>query len=317
MSVIGASGVHALTLDAAQVASFIDFMAEKHGFDKAELAAIFNRAKGHEKIIEAMTRPAEGKQWFEYRPIFITDKRIDGGVQFLREHEELLHRAEQQYGVPAEIIVAIIGVETFYGRVTGSYPVLEAVSTLAFHYPKRAAFFRGELEQFLLLAREEHVDPLSLTGSYAGAMGMPQFISSSYRHYAVDFDGDGKRNIWNDVDDVVGSVANYLSENGWRRGQGVVIAARNGRDTDVLDKWAGAGVRPSVAVTEVKATGVVDTAALSDVDKVSVIRLQQKLAPEYWLGLNNFYVITRYNTSPLYAMAVYQLAEQIRAKAAL
>ncbi len=300
----------ALSLDQQQVGDFIQYMVSKHRFDAADLQATFSAARGHERILEAISRPAESKPWFEYRPIFITQQRIEGGVEFWNSNASTLDSAARHYGIPPEIIVAIIGVETFYGRRTGTYPVLEAVATLAFHFPKRADFFRSELEQFLLLVREEQVDPLSLTGSYAGAMGMPQFISSSYRRYAVDFNNDGKRDIWSDVEDTVGSVANYLAEHGWRRNEPVALNAHV--QSSEIEQLVSLGLKPQRSLTELGQSGVTTDAVIDTGVQASVIALQKANSVEYWLGLQNFYVITRYNHSALYAMAVYQLAEEIR-----
>jgi len=205
-------------------------------------------------------------------------------------------------------------VETRYGSRQGSYRVMDALVTLAFNYPPRAAFFKSELEQYLLLTREEGVDPLAVTGSYAGAMGQGQFISSSYRHYAIDFDGDGKRDLWHNTADAIGSVANYFKEHGWERGGAVAVpVAVSGAHAPVqglVDK----GLKPSLSVRDLKRQGVETAAALADDDRVALIELEQKKGPEYWVGLHNFYVITRYNHSPLYAMAVYQLSEEIRVR---
>jgi membrane-bound lytic murein transglycosylase B len=218
--------------------------------------------------------------------------------------------AEKVYGVAPQIIVAIIGVETRYGGNTGKYAVLDALSTLAFDYPPRAKFFRGELEQYLLLAREEHIDLLNTKGSYAGAMGYGQFIPSSYQRYAVDFDQDGKRDLWDSPMDIIGSVANYLHVNGWTPGAKVADRASvtGNRFKGVIEK----GLKPEMTVKQLKSEGITPVKPLPADTLAALISLDQKSGPEYWLGLNNFYVITRYNHSPLYAMAVYQLSEEIR-----
>ncbi len=294
------------------VRAFIADMARRHGFDKAQLAAWFKAAQVRPAIIDAISRPAESKPWYEYRPIFLQSSRIEGGVAFWEQHAQALERAERVYGVPPQIVTAILGVETRYGSRQGSYRVLDALVTLAFDYPPRAAFFKSELEQYLLLTREEDIDPLSLTGSYAGAMGQSQFISSSYRHYAVDFDGDGKRDLWNNSTDAIGSVANYFKEHGWERGGGVAVPVTSGGDhgRELVAK----GLKPSITVQELRQYGIKTAASLPAGDKVALIELEQKSGPEYWAGLQNFYVITRYNHSPLYAMAVYQLSEEIRVR---
>ena len=316
--------------------AFVAEMAGKHGFTQAELAALMAEARYQQRIIDAMNRPYEAKPWRDYRPIFVTPERIQGGVAFWRDNAALLARAEAAYGIPPQIIVAIIGVETNYGRNLGDHRVIDALSTLGFSFPKRADFFRGELEQFLLLTRDERVDPRAAKGSYAGAVGKPQFIPSSYRAYAVDFDQDGRRDLWASNADVVGSVGNYLAQHGWRRGQPVAVAAElaQGRPTGIaitdkrpavpeatLTQLAAAGVTPvsrpeapppsssapamgSDAVTGARADRIDEDlrAALIELDGSK---------PEYWLGFDNFYAITRYNHSNLYAMAVYQLSREI------
>jgi membrane-bound lytic murein transglycosylase B len=294
-----------------EIDRFIGQMAEQHDFPRQELEQLFARAVHQPGIIEAITRPAESKPWYQYRPIFVTEQRINGGVAFWQENSELLARAEAQYGVPAHIIVAIIGVETFYGRHKGGYRVLDALSTLGFDYPPRGRFFRGQLEQFLLMAREERRDPLEFLGSYAGAMGMPQFIPSSFRSYAVDFDGDGRRDLWENRADIIGSVANYFSRHHWRKGEAVASRARlkGGAPRAMLEK----GLTPAISLAELEAAGIAPHAPLDGIDKAALLALDSTPEEqEYWITLHNFYVITRYNRSPLYAMAVYQLGEAIR-----
>ena len=296
-----------------EIQAFIDEMTTKHGFDRDELNAIFEQVRMKQKIIDAITRPAEGKPWHEYRPIFVTKTRISEGVKFWNENEADLKRAEQTYGVPPEIIVAVIGVETRYGRHKGSWRVLDSLSTLAFAYPKRAKFFRSELEQYLLLTREESLDPLTIKGSYAGAMGKAQFISSSYRHYAVDFDGDGKRDLWHNTTDAIGSVANYFKRHKWQPGKPVGSYAMVGSDrvTSLLE----AGIKPHTTVKEFRQQGVTSLTPLPPEAPAALIAFEKKDGQsDYWLGLNNFYTITRYNHSPLYAMAVYQLGQAISAE---
>jgi membrane-bound lytic murein transglycosylase B len=287
------------------VQQFIDDMVEKHGFSRDDLIAKFASAKKLEGVLEAIAKPAERVlTWKDYRPIFITEKRINRGNQFLDENRETLRRAEKEFGVPAEIITAIIGVETYYGRLTGKTQVFDSLVTLGFDYPPRARFFRSELEQFLLLTREEDVDVNVIRGSYAGAMGMPQFISSSYRHYAIDFDGDGKRDLWNNTADAIGSVANYFKVHGWEPGDQVVIRARlNGSIEETRNK-----LKPHTRITDLVKKGVKPEVRLDPGLKATVITLKGDNGNEYWLGLDNFYVITRYNHSALYAMAVYQLS---------
>ena len=291
------------------VRAFVDEMVDRHDFDRAELMKIMGKARFQGSIIKAMQRPAEAKPWYQYRPIFVTSTHTRGGVQFWQQNQALLERAEREYGVAPEIIVAIIGVETRYGGNTGKHRVLDSLSTLAFGYPKRAKFFRKQLEELLLLGREEGIDILEVKGSYAGAMGMPQFIPSSYRAYAVDFDGDGKRDLLHSTADAIGSVANYFRRHGWKTGATVTLRARTGNRN--LDKLVEAGMKPSLSPEQLAGHGVEVDAELPRTTKASLVRLENKQDQEYWLGLNNFYVITRYNHSNLYAMAVYQLSRKI------
>ncbi|VXC51029.1 Membrane-bound lytic murein transglycosylase B [Pseudomonas sp. 8BK] len=291
-----------------QVAEFIGEMTRDYGFAGEQLVELFAQVERKQAILDAISRPAEkAKPWKDYRPIFITDKRISKGVEFWKQHEETLARAEAEYGVPAQVIVAIIGVETFYGGNTGSWRVMDALSTLAFDYPPRAPFFRKELREFLLLAREEQVEPLNMTGSYAGAMGLPQFMPSSFRAYAVDFDGDGHINIWNNPVDAIGSVASYFERHHWQSGQPVVSAATI--KGEQAEQGLTVGLDPVKNVGELRALGWASADPLADDLPVTAFRLEGADGAEYWLGLPNFFVITRYNRSVMYAMAVNQLAE--------
>ncbi|WP_443191016.1 lytic murein transglycosylase B [Pseudomonas indica] len=291
-----------------QVAEFVAEMTRDYGFAGEQLVSLFHDVERKQTILDAISRPAEKvKPWKEYRPIFITESRIARGVDFWREHEAALARAEQEYGVPAQVIVAIIGVETFYGRNTGSYRVIDALSTLGFDYPPRAPFFRQQLKEFLLLAREEQVDPLTLKGSYAGAMGLPQFMPSSFRAYAVDFDNDGHIDIWSNPVDAIGSVASYFQRHGWVAGEPVVSAAQVRGDQ--VEQGLTEGLEPVKNVGELRSLGWASRDALRDDLAVTAFRLDGEAGPEYWMGLPNFYVITRYNRSVMYAMAVHQLSD--------
>lgn len=289
------------------VQQFIDEMVEKHGFDRDQLMNKFAEAERLDGVLESIAKPAEKVlTWKEYRPIFVTSKRISRGNDFLRVHRDLLERAEKEYGVPAEIITAIVGVETYYGRLSGKIQVFDSLVTLGFDYPPRSKFFLSELEQLLLLAREEDIDVKTVRGSYAGAMGMPQFISSSYRHYAVDFDGDGKRDLWNSTADVIGSVANYFKVHGWKAGEDVVVLARvDGPIEETRNK-----LKPHTSISNLGKQGVVPEVRIREDQDATVITLKGNNGKEYWLGLDNFYVITRYNHSAMYAMAVYQLSQE-------
>lgn len=291
------------------VATFVDSVAAEHGFAKADLEALFAEAERKQAILDAIARPAEKtKAWHQYRDIFVTSDRIAQGVEFWRTHRATLERAEAAYGVPSDVIVAIIGVETMYGRNRGSYRVVDALTTLAFDFPPRAPFFRNELIQFLLLTREEGLDPLSLTGSYAGAMGYGQFIPSSFRSFSIDFDGDGKRDVWNNAEDAIGSVANYFVAHGWRSDGPVVARA------DALDARADAIANGVLAldhtVAKIRSLGVTFPGYPDD-EPALLLKLEGATGPEYWVGLHNFYVITRYNHSAMYALAVHQLGESI------
>ena len=293
-----------------EINSFINEMVQKHKFDKNELQNLFAKAEKHQTILDAIARPAEGKPWHEYRPIFITRDRIRGGIEFWQKHTDALQRASQQFGVPEEIIVAIIGVETRYGQHAGRYPVLESLSTLAFAYPPRGRFFRGQLEHFLLMCREEKIDPMELKGSYAGAMGFPQFIPSSYRSYAIDFDHDGKRDLWNNPVDAIGSVANYFKRHNWQNGKPIthMVQVHGARYKNLLDN----NLKPQHTQQQLLDNGVVLPGDLPKSVVGKLLEFETMKKPEYWVGWENFYVITRYNHSALYSMAVFQLSEKIR-----
>ncbi len=301
-------------LQRPETQTFIQRMVTEHGFSESKLEALFAEAERKDSILKAISRPAErSKPWYEYRNIFLTDTRIDQGVKFWQANEETLNRAADQFNVAPEIIVAIIGVETRYGRHAGSYRVVDALSTLAFDYPPRSGFFGRELEQFLLLAREEGIDPLSLKGSYAGAMGFGQFIPSSFRAYAVDFDGDQRRDIWNNTSDAIGSVANYFAKHGWRQNDEVIVrAVLPDGPNQQIDEVANSSLKPAISATELRRIGVLISNSHAAPDSpFALFRMQGEHNPEYWLGMHNFYVITRYNRSRLYALAVYQLGQSI------
>lgn len=301
---------HASFLDRAGVRDFIDEVAAREGFNAAELRGLFEEIEPQERVLEEIARPAETLPWHRYRPIFVTEARRTEGASFLREHRELLERARERYGVPPEIITAILGVETFYGRHDGRYPVLDTLATLAFEYPPRARFFRRELEQFLLLSREERVDPRQVRGSYAGAMGLPQFISSSYREYAVDFDGDGQRDLWGSRADVIGSVAAYLERHGWEPEQPIVerLQPSDDRYRELLDR----GLKPTISRDELRQAGLSLQPPLAKDERATLFELEGEEGIEVWAGRRNFHAITRYNHSELYALAVVQLARGIR-----
>ncbi|MCG6936755.1 MAG: lytic murein transglycosylase B [Gammaproteobacteria bacterium] len=299
----------------ADVKDFIDEMVREYGFDRNDLEIKFAAAKRLDTVLETIAKPAEKElTWGQYRPIFVTSKRSSLGKAFMQKYRETLNRAEKEFGVPAEIITAIIGVETYYGRLTGKYSVFDSLTTLGFDYPPRSAFFKSELKQFLLLSKEENISVDEMTGSYAGAMGMPQFIPSSYRHYAVDFDGDGKRDLWNSVPDVIGSVANYFSEHGWKQGETVTHPVTVNNTSILNDKNT---LKPYVTVKQLKQQHVMLNTKPSaqqpkDDQLATLLTLEGENGDEHWIGLRNFYVITRYNRSELYAMAVFQLSEMLK-----
>ncbi|MBL8449768.1 MAG: lytic murein transglycosylase B [Dechloromonas sp.] len=294
--------------------AFTRDFAQREGFDPDTLLKLFARVHSNPKVLQLIRPPSSPLQrsWERYRPRFLNERRIEGGARFWAEHRETLARATALYGVPEEIIVAIVGVETEYGRNTGGFSVLEALATLAFDYPPRAEFFRTELEQFLLLTRENGLDPLAVKGSFAGAIGIPQFMPGSQRRYAVDFDGDARIDLGGSTADAIGSVARFLERHGWQAGQPVAVPALTAAPPEPA--FLEAGIRPSLSVATLAEKGITGeappTATVTLVDLVSPGR-----DTEYWLGFENFYVITRYNRSSFYAMAVFQLAEAIRGRA--
>ncbi|HET9835234.1 MAG TPA: lytic murein transglycosylase B [Rhodanobacteraceae bacterium] len=291
-------------------AALVAEVAADTGKDAAALTRLLDGAQYQQGIIDAMTRPAESKPWSEYRPIFLTPARIDGGIAFYNEHRVLLDRISAQYGVPAPMIVAILGVETRYGKITGNYRVLDALVTLAFHYPPRAAYFRSELKTLLELPADKLAGPLdTLQGSYAGAQGWGQFMPSSIRDYAVDEDGDGHIDLLNSLPDIVASVAHYFAEHGWQSGAPVALRALQGASPDPVPEYA--GVPPDAPVEQFTAAGYAPSTAVDPGLPASLLTLQGDQGAEYWLTFQNFYVITRYNKSPRYAMAVMQLAQEI------
>jgi membrane-bound lytic murein transglycosylase B len=324
--------------DRPDISPFIDEMVADYGFDARALRRFFARVRYQQSVINAMSRPVlEPPKWYQYAPQFLSASRIDGGVAFWRANAATLERAESEFGVPAEIVVAIIGVETFYGRNVGSYRVADALTTLAFDYPRRAEYFRNELKQFLLQAREQKISPLAPKGSYAGAQGLPQFMPSSLRDYAVDYDNDGKIDLAADVDDAVGSVANYLARHGWQTGESVMKPASidvdkraevermlDGGISDrrTLQSWqrdgvnatgigeSATGIGESATSIREPAPGIPESPAAAD--SVAVLMLEEEGEPSYWMVFDNWYVLTRYNRSRLYASAVWRLAQEIK-----
>ena len=292
---------------------FIDQMATKHGFSREYLAGVLSQAERKQWTLDYLGRerpsgPPRPGSWSRYRAKFLTDGHISRGAEFWREHARELERASRQYGVPPEYIVGIIGVETYYGRNLGSHRVIDALSTLAFDYPRRSQYFTGELENFLVMTRDEGIDPLAPKGSYAGAMGLGQFMPTSFLKWAVDFSGDGHKDLWEPVD-AIGSVANYFAAHGWRSGQPVVMAAAaSGGRARMLD----AGFDTSYSLSALASNGIRPAAQTAQLDDLRLLRLSTYAGDEYWLGYHNFYVITRYNHSTNYAMAVHQLAQAVK-----
>lgn len=279
-----------------------------------ELNALFAQVSRDDRVLTAIARPAEStKEWKDYRPNFLNEDRVQKGVEFWNQYAAVLDRAEKTYGVPPEMIIAILGVETKYGGNKGRNRVIDALTTLGLDYPPRAPFFRKELREFLILSKENGLDPLSTYGSYAGAMGYPQFMPSSWRNLAVDFDGDGRRDLINSPVDAIGSIANYFKANGWKTGEAVVVRARIiGQDYDsVINKDLGT----NSTLGEIAKKGLIPREAGSYLASTpaSAIRLQGDKGGEFWLGFTNFYVITKYNRSVLYAMAAYQLSQSVKA----
>jgi membrane-bound lytic murein transglycosylase B len=288
----------------------IEEMVNDHGFERDYLLQLFSEAERKEKILEAIARPAEKTlEWFEYRKIFMTEDRIEQGKAFMAQYAQALARAERELGVPKEIITAIIGVETRYGKHKGNYRVLDALTTLGFDYPPRAKFFSSELKQVLLLAREQGFDLREMKGSYAGAMGYGQFIASSYRHYAIDFDGDKIVDILNNPVDAIGSVANYFVSHKWQKGQAIAFQLKADNSARNLESFLYSDLKPKHTLKEFASKGIKLPDGLNPESSGKILFLKgDQGGGEYWLTLDNFYVITRYNHSHLYAMAVYHLA---------
>jgi membrane-bound lytic murein transglycosylase B len=290
--------------------ALINELIAEEGLSRDDLEAVLGSASYQQSIVDAMNRPAERVlTWADYRAIFMGENRISGGAQFWRDNAEVLAQAESEFGVPARYIVAIIGVETLYGRITGNYRVVDALATLAFDYPARATFFRSELKHFLTFTSEHQRDPLTFNGSYAGAMGLGQFMPSSYRNYARDYTGDGFADLWESEADAIWSVANYLQSHGWRRGAPVAEQVTLGEAFDrslITDE-----LRPQHDLSSLRQAGMQDSGAQPGQADATLLAMQGEAGEEYWLGYQNFYVITRYNISALYALAVFQVAEAV------
>jgi len=295
---------------------FVKRAVEDNGLQENEVRALLDSAEYKQSIVDAISRPAEGKPWYQYRSIFLTDQRVKEGIAFWRDNQALIEKAAKQFSVDEEIIVAIIGVETFYGRITGNYRTIDALVTLGFYYPQnlssdRSPFFSRELMHYIKLASEEGLPAAEVMGSYAGAMGMGQFMPSSYREYAVDFDDDGHRDLWRSTPDAVGSVANYLHRHGWQAGQPVTQRVFASSDA-AFGEISNSNFMPTLSVAQWKEKGFSPSTEMSPDLAAAVVKMSEKDRKTYWMTFKNFYVITRYNRSPLYAMAVYELSQQIK-----
>ena len=307
----GAQPAAAIDTHRAEVKAFVKEMADQYGFKKRTVRKWLDAAKSQPAILEAMEKPAEkAKPWYEYRPIFLTDRRIREGTEFWLAHRQELDRASVRSGVPPEILAAILGVETYYGRLTGTYRVIDALATLSFDYPPRSKFFKDELTQYLLLARELRLDPMSVKGSYAGAMGAPQFMPSNYRRFAVDADADGRIDLWTNWSDVCASVGNYLKEHGWNEGEPVLSEASV--DPAKPEDLDGRKLALEETVGSLKAKGVEFDSSLPPDAPALLIAADEPDGVHWRVGYSNFYAITRYNHSALYAMAVYELAAAVK-----
>ena len=295
-----------------EIEGFIGYMVKQHGFDAAYLHKLFSKVEYRKDIIQLIKKPGEALPWHQYRKLFVTDESVNRGIRFWRRNARALKKAEKQFGVPAEIIVAIFGVETRYGRLLGGYRVIDALTTLMLGYPRRSEFFKNELVQFLLLARESNKDPFSYIGSYAGAIGLPQFMPSSYRQYAIDFNGDKKRDLVRNRADAIGSVANFFIKHGWKTGEPV------SEDVQVegqLYTWLqNLGLKQRLSIRYLINAGIYPASTKNENILGALIVLEGDSGPIYRLGYNNFYVITNYNRSRKYAMAVYELSQRLREK---
>ena len=304
------SFLQAIDLERAEVQQFVADLVETHQFDPAYVQTALRASESKDSILEAISKPAERTMpWHEYRAIFMTPERIRAGATFWRQHQEVLNQIELNTGVPAEMVVGIIGVESYFGRRTGSYRVIDALATLGFDYPPRSKFFRRELAELFLLAREENFELEDLLGSYAGAMGPPQFIPSSYRRYAVDGNDDGQRDLFTNWDDILSSVANYFAAHDWQPDQ--PVTARGTLGSSATEAPVDNGLSPKETVASLSASGVLFATELEGTAAAQLMKLEGADGPEYWVGFHNFYVITRYNRSVLYALAAFQLGSAV------
>ncbi len=294
----------------SEVRNFITYMVNHHQYEMNELEKIFSQTNFRPDILKLISTPASAITWDEYRKRFVNIQRIRGGINFWNKHASELEQARKIYGVPEEIIVAIIGIETAYGSSTGTYHIMDALTTLAFDFPRRADYFREELEQYLLLAREQKFGLLDIKGSYAGAIGIPQFMPGSYRRYAVDFNHDGKIDLSGSAADAIGSIGNYLKEYGWEAGKPIAVRARIRSEN--FQKFLDAGIEPLHSVKKLREAGIIPLDSITDDTLSALLELNSQGNRQFWLGFRNFYAITRYNRSTFYAMSVFELARAIR-----
>ncbi len=313
---ISTTAITSKTIDdssAAQLKTEFMLTQKSLGFTEKEVQLFLSTAKYDQGVIDAITKPWEAKPWYQYYPLFLTEKRLKAGIVFWKKHKATVDRAAKEFDVDPEIIIAIIGIETFYGSYMGNYPVVDALYTLGFYYPPRATFFRKELSNLQTLIKDEQLDINNLKGSYAGAMGFGQFIPSSYRHYAVDFDHNGQRDLLNNPVDAIGSVANYFHQHGWQVGAPVVLPLSvDSKLPSQLKVWTGEKLTYTAADILSPSVALAETIDIDVSQPALIIELEQEQGMEYWMGLKNFYVITRYNRSPLYAMAVYQFSQELK-----
>lgn len=314
---ISQSSIATVFSQRAEVLKFIDEVTQQHNIDKNQITFAFSQISTSDEVIKLMTTQYEALPWHRYRAIFINDRKINDGVKFWQKYEAVLQQAQETYGIPIELIVAIIGIESSYGQTRGKFSVLQALATLAFDYPARSSFFLNELKEYLLLTAEHRLDPLAVQGSYAGAIGIPQFIPSSYRNFAVDFDNSGQIDLSNNMQQVIGSVANYFKVHGWQKDQHIISKAKiKGLKYKKLPLAAKNNPVPTLSLTTVHQHDVAHSTTLIDPHNTTVAWLEFDMADgkEYWLGFNNFYVITRYNNSINYALVVHQLSQAIAEK---
>ncbi len=292
------------------VSEFVDKLVNADHFNREEITDLFQHTAYLPEVIDRMNQPFEEKPWDFYKNFFITEERIHDGVAYWQEHAETLEKVRKQYGVSPAVIVAIIGIESKYGQQPSKFPELRTLATLSFHYPKRAAFFQNELENYLLLSREYHLNPTQLNGSYAGALGIPQFMPSNYRQYAISYDGKPSVNLLEDHEDAIASIANYLQKSGWQPGQPVAVKVKTGHSTAALTQFLSSDAKPNYSLHFLHKYGIKPVSAQSE-RKVALIAMHNTYDSEYWLTFQNFYAIMAYNPRTTYAMAIYQLSEAI------